>query len=927
MPLTQDDIIQAGTQSSGLADGYLADLARKRAELANDPNLSPAPNLVTGQTDYVQNPQPEKTPANFDIAAAAQSAAAPQQRKIREAAQRERDALNEQEKEAKATQGVAAFRMGQTGTRYAEAALAKVDLDFLRKEEELDRQESELLGKAWDAALAGQVGASRRMVQEAEAVKAQKADEVVKQLQAQKQIGDIKKMQVEDFGSFSEGLIASGKSITDFQPEVLQSMFPDVPRVQQLAIYGLSKHEAGIKQRENEIKENMDLRAGAKFGMDVAKFDQEMLDARNKSVTDLVSLLGKTEEGGSVNIGGFTYTVTGKAPEVTTGTEIDQSGQAIEWQVDKRTGVSRVTPLGIFPQSKDWEKVDLGDKGIWRVNPKTGQALPFYASDGQKTYNAVIPDGVTGPTLPGSEQNAGQCGAFNNYCYGTRIMPDSFAGKKQAILQYAVDTNDVQVGDTFLMKSGSTGHVGIVNGVEEGPNGPVIKVTESNYVPPGRGKVSNTRTMRLDDPKLALFARIPTPNLPSVGSDSVVSMAASGNRQALAVLGAGAKPVVDKGSEVITANDLKSFRDLYPNAGVLPTDTLTGARAKAAKSPEGPMSKDTEKQPLSSSDLKFYIEKYPTAGITPNDTLAQARAKTANVKPETSNINAPKPLSDTDLANLIQNNPTAGIKFTDTREQVQAKIDALNKPLVLGEGRKAGEEWTGRSSAQLVDDIMAGTSNTKDIEAMPKKLQEETNAELSRRRKEAKGSGDTIGIVRASAGNTKDLDATALMNYSKKVNILTQLTDIQESFKKLKGGTDPIIGILRKNNPYDSIAREFNAKLTAVVPNLARGVYGEVGVLTNQDIETYKKTIPSITDTAKTNKLLMAMTVRLVQRTIEQELRTQAFAQRDVSQFADDIIKTRKQANVLLQGVDPKRFRSVGDALYEKQGDKWVKQK
>lgn len=62
-------------------------------------------------------------------------------------------------------------------------------------------------------------------------------------------------------------------------------------------------------------------------------------------------------------------------------------------------------------------------------------------------------------------------------------------------------------------------------------------------------------------------------------------------------------------------------------------------------------------------------------------------------------------------------------------------------------------------------------------------------------------------------------------------------------------------------NPYNTDAQVLKAQLSSLIPNLARGVYGEVGVLTDQDIQNYAKTIPNLTSTEDVNKAVLAMTL------------------------------------------------------------------
>jgi hypothetical protein len=62
--------------------------------------------------------------------------------------------------------------------------------------------------------------------------------------------------------------------------------------------------------------------------------------------------------------------------------------------------------------------------------------------------------------------------------------------------------------------------------------------------------------------------------------------------------------------------------------------------------------------------------------------------------------------------------------------------------------------------------------------------------------------------------------------------------------------TGPIVGGVRRLNPYDSEVVAIMAELTRIVPGLARGIYKEVGVLTDTDIERYLGTLANPSATA-----------------------------------------------------------------------------
>ena len=97
--------------------------------------------------------------------------------------------------------------------------------------------------------------------------------------------------------------------------------------------------------------------------------------------------------------------------------------------------------------------------------------------------------------------------------------------------------------------------------------------------------------------------------------------------------------------------------------------------------------------------------------------------------------------------------------------------------------------------------------------------------------------------------------------------------------------TGPIVGIVKSANPYDTKAQEMKAAVTAIVPKLARGVYGEVGVLTDQDIDNYSRTIANLKNTTDVNKAVMAMTLDIATRSLANQLNSLAAGGRDVSRF------------------------------------------
>lgn len=94
------------------------------------------------------------------------------------------------------------------------------------------------------------------------------------------------------------------------------------------------------------------------------------------------------------------------------------------------------------------------------------------------------------------------------------------------------------------------------------------------------------------------------------------------------------------------------------------------------------------------------------------------------------------------------------------------------------------------------------------------------------------------------------------------------------------GTTGPVVGRFRSANPYDDRVVEFNNLVRQTVPGLARGIFGEVGVLTDADIKNYTATIanPNLTlDQARTATKNLLTTINL---SIEDQLQIERAAGR-----------------------------------------------
>lgn len=259
-----------------------------------------------------------------------------------------------------------------------------------------------------------------------------------------------------------------------------------------------------------------------------------------------------------------------------------------------------------------------------------------------------------------------------------------------------------------------------------------------------------------------------------------------------------------------------------------------------------------------------------------------------------------------------------GYAQTDTENARNLTVDQLN--YALNEAERL-------TTAKTNDSITGGLRNIPDF--LQGVLSRESTAQardLEKIRAQKAGSGTGIsiadvlaagggaeGILQASAGGKATTD-TFRTSYEKTLNTLYQLSDLSKAFDTYKENTGktgffsgaegeltgPILGIIRSANPYDTKAQQIKAQLTAIVPNLARGVYGEVGVLTDQDVALYSQTLPNLKSTKEVRDALLAISAKSVYRALENKLLVQAKGGVDVSGYATDLTNMRQQVDSLL---------------------------
>jgi len=146
-----------------------------------------------------------------------------------------------------------------------------------------------------------------------------------------------------------------------------------------------------------------------------------------------------------------------------------------------------------------------------------------------------------------------------------------------------------------------------------------------------------------------------------------------------------------------------------------------------------------------------------------------------------------------------------------------------------------------------------------------------------------------IDAIRLSGIYKKKMSESSFDKLDKAFAVRRQMTDLKGFMSKVNTGKAVSkFAELKKlwNSEQGRDIAILEGKLNAIIPNLARGVYGEVGVLTDSDIRTYKATFLSIESDEDVNKVLYEGTKLLVDRAIKRILNNNARNGTNVAGFA-----------------------------------------
>ena len=166
---------------------------------------------------------------------------------------------------------------------------------------------------------------------------------------------------------------------------------------------------------------------------------------------------------------------------------------------------------------------------------------------------------------------------------------------------------------------------------------------------------------------------------------------------------------------------------------------------------------------------------------------------------------------------------------------------------------------------------------------------QQTLAEIAKAQSYLEGStGDaTADIIAGSAQyGDKRLTDSQLEKIQQATNALGSIESLQSMLSL--DPTGPIKGKKRQLMAAlggDADAKAINATIQGLIPTVARGIFGEVGVLTDHDIENYRKTVPNLNSTEDQNRLVSLVMYDVLSRTVQSTLVSNAQNQANVSNF------------------------------------------
>ena len=160
----------------------------------------------------------------------------------------------------------------------------------------------------------------------------------------------------------------------------------------------------------------------------------------------------------------------------------------------------------------------------------------------------------------------------------------------------------------------------------------------------------------------------------------------------------------------------------------------------------------------------------------------------------------------------------------------------------------------------------------------------------------------------------KELDMSSITSINQIKLALSGVETLREFLAQGDDGlnlTGPVKGRVRnfiKTLGGDADAAAINAAIQGLIPTVARGIFGEVGVLTDTDIDNYKKTLPNMNSDEEQNDLVTIIMLDVLGNSFTNLLSSNAQGGRNTSRFYGDLLDTRARVADLKLGMGVTSF-------------------
>ena len=145
------------------------------------------------------------------------------------------------------------------------------------------------------------------------------------------------------------------------------------------------------------------------------------------------------------------------------------------------------------------------------------------------------------------------------------------------------------------------------------------------------------------------------------------------------------------------------------------------------------------------------------------------------------------------------------------------------------------------------------------------------------------------------------------------------LNNIEKTLKEVGTSTGPVIGAARGYNPYDVVAQSVENMVNSLVPGLARGVFGEVGVLTDKDVDRYKKLIPNMRTDPKVAQQIMKDLRQKLDSTKKANLGVWEKSGYNVKGFQEDESPAKKELKTLAEEINSAKDQTSPEILAKRK--------